>query len=261
MSGSILKGASPDDIKKNREELESLKKEYGFSEPDRGNLHDPTIKWREGKPDYTLANVTYMKGKCQNHAKGSLEEIVENLVKSWESEASHKADISQWKTIDQENYKVQVNNGPIVDGQIAYGIGNYNAIMAECPAYQKYGINNDFEKSHELFRDAFKKGFPWELMKVLSGPPGPVIFTWRHWAEFIGIFQGRQGKGELIEIFGLCRVIVNEKLKIQKLEIFMNNDTFLEALEGKRDATSLSNGTDLIGDATKTAIAKQDEVK
>ena len=41
----------------------------------------------------------------------------------------------------------------------------------------------------------------------------------------------------------------------------MNNDTFLEALEGKRDATSLSNGTDLIGDATKTAMAKQDEVK
>ena len=90
--------------------------------------------------------------------------------------------------------------------------------MRHCLFYLD-GINNDFEKSHELFRDAFKKGFPWELMKVLSGPPGPVIFTWRHWAEFIGIFQGRQGKGELIEIFGLCRVIVNEKLKIQKLEV------------------------------------------
>ena len=81
------------------------------------------------------------------------------------------------------------------------------------------GINNDFEASHELFRDAFTKGFPWELMKVLSGPPGPVIFTWRHWAEFTGTFQGRQGNGELIQIFGLCRVIVNEKLKIQKLEV------------------------------------------
>ena len=45
---------------------------YGFTEPDRGNLHNPTIRWREGKPDYTLANLTYVKGKCQNHAKGAL---------------------------------------------------------------------------------------------------------------------------------------------------------------------------------------------
>ena len=54
---------------------------------------------------------------------------------------------------------------------------------------------------------------------VLSGPPGPVIFTWRHWAEFTGTFRGRQGNGELIELYGLCRVIVNEELKIQKIEV------------------------------------------
>ena len=54
---------------------------------------------------------------------------------------------------------------------------------------------------------------------MLSGPPGPVIFTWRHWAHFTGIFEGRQGDGELIEMYGLCRVIVDENLKIQKLEV------------------------------------------
>ena len=68
---------------------------------------------------------------------GSLEEIVENLVKTWESEASHKVDIRQWTTIDQKEYKVQVNNGPVVEGKAAFAIGNYNAIMSECPAYQK----------------------------------------------------------------------------------------------------------------------------
>ena len=68
---------------------------------------------------------------------GSLEEVVENLVKTWECEASHKADMSQWTTIDAENYKVQVNNGDILDGKIAFEIGNYNAIMKDCPAYQK----------------------------------------------------------------------------------------------------------------------------
>ena len=68
---------------------------------------------------------------------GSLDEVVENLVKTWESEASHKADMSQWTTIDYDDYKVQVNNGPVMEGKRAYEIGNYNALMGACPAYQK----------------------------------------------------------------------------------------------------------------------------
>ena len=68
---------------------------------------------------------------------GSLEEIVENIVKTWEFEASHKADINQWTSIDRTNYKVQVNNGPVIDGEKACQMGNYNAVMRGCPAYQK----------------------------------------------------------------------------------------------------------------------------
>ena len=45
---------------------------YGFSEPDRGDLNDPEIIWREGKPDYSLANCAYLKGKSQNHVKGKV---------------------------------------------------------------------------------------------------------------------------------------------------------------------------------------------
>ena len=36
-----------------RADLERLKAKYGFREPDRGDLDDELIKWREGKPDYT----------------------------------------------------------------------------------------------------------------------------------------------------------------------------------------------------------------
>jgi hypothetical protein len=36
------------------------------------------------------ANYEFFTGKSQNHASGSLEEVVENLVKTWEMEASHK---------------------------------------------------------------------------------------------------------------------------------------------------------------------------
>ena len=58
-------------------------------------------------------------------------------MKTWEFEASHKADINQWTCIDKNNYRVQVNNGKILDGKTAFQIGNYNALMRECPAYQK----------------------------------------------------------------------------------------------------------------------------
>ncbi len=41
---------------------------------------------------------------------GSLEEFVENLVKRWEMEASHKIDFHQWRTVDHEKYCLQVDN-------------------------------------------------------------------------------------------------------------------------------------------------------
>ena len=62
---------------------------------------------------------------------------MENLVKKWEMQASHFKDFSQWSEIDHDNYKVSVNGGDIVDGSVAYEIGNYNALMADCPAYKK----------------------------------------------------------------------------------------------------------------------------
>ena len=61
--------------------------------PVRSYMDDPNINWRYGGvPDYTLVNDLYMKEKTMNHKPGSLEKIVENLVKTWEMEVSHKSD-------------------------------------------------------------------------------------------------------------------------------------------------------------------------
>ena len=68
---------------------------------------------------------------------GSLEEIVENLVKTWEAQASHFKDFNQWTTIDHSNYNVRANDGATIPGKTAYEIGNYNALMKECPAYKE----------------------------------------------------------------------------------------------------------------------------
>ena len=76
-------------------------------------MDDETIKWRfrdsEGKPrkpDYTLANYAYTVGKRMNHyrdediLKSSPESIVEDLVKTWEFERSHKIDPSQHMSVN-----------------------------------------------------------------------------------------------------------------------------------------------------------------
>jgi hypothetical protein len=76
-----------------REELEMIKEKTGWKEPVRSHMEDKDIKWRfGGAPDYTLVNLAYLKGKTRHHGEGSLESVVEGLVKTWEMERSHKLD-------------------------------------------------------------------------------------------------------------------------------------------------------------------------
>lgn len=236
-------------------ELEQIKTQYDMKEPDRGaSLLDDAcdIKWRTQKPDYTLANLSYLKGKTMNHAAGSIEELVENLVKTWEMEASHKTDYDQWTTINQEEYCVAANGGEIIEGKDAKEMGNYNWLFKACPANLWDSDKSDFDSSHHTFSTAFNEGFPWECLAVFSGPPA-VVFSWRHWANFTGVYKCPQtgvdhhGEGELVEMFGLGRVTVDANLKICKIEIFYKPDEFLEVLQGVRDPGDLSQGNSLLG--------------
>lgn len=45
----------------------------------------------------------------QEWPKGSLEEIVQNAIKSWEMELSHKTRLKDFKTINPEKFKLFVN--------------------------------------------------------------------------------------------------------------------------------------------------------
>ena len=76
MSGIDLNTESVEEV---RAKLDDLKVRYGFSEPDRGDLEDPDIVWRDSKPDYTKANYQFLKGKTQNHAEGRY------VVTAWHS--------------------------------------------------------------------------------------------------------------------------------------------------------------------------------
>ncbi len=94
-------------------------------------MDDKDIKWRfGGAPDYTLANLAYLKGKTRNHKDGSLEIVVENLVKTWEMERSHKLDYKQHKSTDTERFALSSNNGPTFHNAEANKVGNYNVLLA-----------------------------------------------------------------------------------------------------------------------------------
>ena len=62
--------------------------------PNRSYMDDTAIKWKHEKPDYTIADQAYMDGKTRQHQAGSLEKLVENLVKTWEMESTHKPDVN-----------------------------------------------------------------------------------------------------------------------------------------------------------------------
>lgn len=55
--------------------------------------------------------------KRADHQAKSLETLVENLVKNWEIEASHKMDVSEWRTVDPKKYTFAINGGPPQDAE------------------------------------------------------------------------------------------------------------------------------------------------
>ena len=160
-----VRNATKQDLIHARKLLEAIQKEHGFVVPDRGNLDDPTILWKEGKPDYTIADLHYLLGKTKNHKSGSLEEFVENFIKTWEMEATHK-EFYQWTTVDQNEYEVQANGGKVFDSYEAPWVGNYNWLLSTCNKELYDTTKETFESSHGKFRYAFPEEFPFEVLEV-----------------------------------------------------------------------------------------------
>ena len=197
---------------------------------------------------------------------GSIEEIVESLVKSWEMEASHKTKLEDWKTVDHEEYNIKVGfvdegsdvkdikwNEPVRTHD-AVTIGNYNVLMANCPAY-KYNkakatdIDNHWHDSHEIFRSGFTT-FPWELLEVKKQEEGKFHFTWRHWGYW-GV-EGRAKK--LVESIGDCIATLSSKTgKIASLEVTYDPSKFLKDIGQSITETSTSD----VEVKTKSALAEQ----
>ena len=121
-----------------------------------------------------------------SHEAGSLPQLVENLVKNWEVEASFKPSLDDWRTIDAPNYSFAINGSAPQTAEHMLKVGTYNAIISPNEYYSpEY---SDFASSHKTFKRMMPT-FAWEVLEVYSGPP-TVAFRWRHWGTMKNDYVG-----------------------------------------------------------------------
>ncbi|KIW09321.1 hypothetical protein, variant 1 [Verruconis gallopava] len=191
-------------------------------------LNDDSSIWRFGKkPDYTKTRKVYEETKRCNHAAGSLPDLVENLVKNWEIEASFKTRLEDWRTINQERYSFSMNGKQRSSVDYMLKQGTYNAILPPSEYYSPE--HNDFSVSHKTFKRMMPT-FAWEVLEVYSGPP-KVAFRWRHWGWMKNDYIAFNCNGEkvmakahdgIIDIEGVTVADLDGDMKIVHLETWFD---------------------------------------
>ena len=189
---------------------------------------DRGVEWRDGnRPDYSHTNAFLAEERQCNHAEGSLNAIAQNLVRTFEMEASFKTNPQQWISVVTDKFRMSTNGRQEYTAQDVIESGTYNLFLEDSEHYR--ASDETFESSYNLFHTAFPNGFHWELIEVVAGPPN-VVFKWRHWGTFTGAYKEHQPTGETIEIIGLSIAKVTEDLKIKSVEHFFDTNNFLTKL-------------------------------
>lgn len=152
----------------------------------RSFLHEDTentTQWRHGgPPNFDTVNQFFEEGRTKEWPKGSLEEVVQNAIKTWDMEIEHKTRVQDIKTINPDTFKLIVNGREGLAAEETLRIGSYNALLKNSlpKEFQYYKADEEtFESSHDAFRSALPRGFAWEVLSVYSGPP-VISFKFRH---------------------------------------------------------------------------------
>ncbi|KAK4398305.1 Pathogen-related protein [Sesamum angolense] len=155
----------------------------------RSFLHDEAqnTEWRHGGPPiFDTVNRLFEQGRTKacpllhNHlhpshhkhtlththewAKGSVEEVGQNAIKSWEMELSHKTRIQDFRTINPDKFKLIVNGREGLSAEETLRLGSYNALLKSSmpEEFKYYKVEEEsFESSHDAFREALPRGFAW----------------------------------------------------------------------------------------------------
>ncbi|MEM7553563.1 MAG: ester cyclase [Cyanobacteria bacterium P01_A01_bin.84] len=191
--------------------------------------------WRYGvPPDYSESKAGLAAESIYNHPEGSLEDLVQNLVRTFEMEVSFKNNPQEWLSVVSDKFRMSSNGGKDFTAEDVSAQGTYNLFMGDSQDYK--ASEESFESSGKLFRTAFPKGFLWEVLEVYSTPPN-VTFKWRHWGTFTGKYKDYSPTGEVVEIIGMSLARVTEDLKIIRVEHYFDNTQFLVNLAANGKST------------------------
>ncbi|KAG8377419.1 hypothetical protein BUALT_Bualt08G0031000 [Buddleja alternifolia] len=206
-----------------------------------------TTKWNAGPPNYDVVNKLFEEGRTKIWAAGSVEEKVQNLVKTWEMELVHKANPDEYKTLDAKKFVLGINGKKYFTlediGKIG---GSYNVFLQTSlpPELRFYDPDTEtYDSSQTTFKTVFPRGFAIEILQVYSGPP-VISYKFRHWGYFEGAFKEHAPTGELIEFFGMAIFELDEDSKVVKVEFFHDRGELLAGLvkgntsDGSGNATS-----------------------
>ncbi|KAJ4831820.1 hypothetical protein Tsubulata_010189 [Turnera subulata] len=195
---------------------------------------EKNTKWRFGAPpNYDIVNKLFEEGRTKVWPPGSLEEKVQNLVKTWEMELFHKASSDDYKAVDTSKYTISVNGREAVSLEETPKLGGGYNIFLQTSLPEKFRGYNPAEETmdsaHVAFTTAFPQGFALEVLQVYSGPP-VIVYKFRHWGYMEGPFKGHPPTGELIQVFGIGIFEVDENMKVVRVEIFMDRGELLGGL-------------------------------
>ncbi|PON99669.1 NTF2-like domain containing protein [Trema orientale] len=205
---------------------------------------EKNTKWRYGAPpNYDVVNKLFEEGRTKIWPAGSLEERVQNLVKTWEMEMFNKTCFDDYKTVDPKKYTFCLNGRKALTLEEKRKLGGgYNSLL-QTSLPEKFRCYNPAEEtadsSHRGFTTAFPRGFALEIVHVYSGPP-VIVYKFRHWGYMEGPFKGHAPTGEIVQLFGMAIFELDEQEKIVKVEFFYDRG---ELLGGLINGSSLDSTT------------------
>lgn len=213
--------------------------EYSGSEVDKyrsflSGEGEKNTQWRFGAPpNFDVVNKLFEEGRTKIWPAGSLEEKVQNLVKTWEMEMFHKVSPDDFKTVDIRKLTIMVNGrAPLTMEGVAKIGGGYNMFLQTSlpEELRLYDPSKETaETAHKAFTTTFPRGFAVEILQVYSGPP-VIAYKFRHWGYMEGPFKGHAPTGELVEFYGISILELNEEMKIVKVEFFYDRGELLAGL-------------------------------
>ncbi|KAK6938301.1 hypothetical protein RJ641_031809 [Dillenia turbinata] len=188
-------------------------------------------QWRYGAPpNYDVVNKLFEEGRTKIWPAGSLEEKVQNLVKTWEMEMFHKTNFNDFKTVDPNKYTFSLNGRkPITLEEKRKLGGGYNSLLQTSlpPEIRCYDPSVETaDSSHKAFTTTFPRGFALEVLQVYLGPP-VIVYKFRHWGFMEGPFKGHAPTGQLVEFFGMAVFEIDENKKIVRVEFFYDRGELL----------------------------------